>query len=289
MIVTDAQVHVWAPETPERPWPPPGTRPRPQGAPFSWQALLDRMTDAGVDRAVLVPPSFEGDRNDFCLAAAAAHPDRFAVMGRLDVTDPAKAGAVRRWLDTPGMIGVRITFGFGDSAHWLGDGTCEWFWAAAQDAGVPVTLYPPGQLDEVADVARRYPGLRLTIDHLGVPPRLRDADIDPALTELLALAWLENVAVKATCLPSLVTDAYPFRSLHDRIRRVVDTFGPARVFWGSDLTRLSSTYAECRTLFTEELSFLDSAGLELVMGRGISDWLGWHAPEIVPEGVSRHG
>ena len=40
------------------------------------------MAAAGVDRAVIVPPSWEGDRNDLALAAAQAHPDKFAVMGR---------------------------------------------------------------------------------------------------------------------------------------------------------------------------------------------------------------
>lgn len=289
MLVTDAQVHVWAPETPQRPWPPAGSRPRPRRSPFSWRELLGRMDEAGVARAILVPPSFEGDRNDFCLAAAAAHPDRFAVMGRLNVADPSLGALVAHWLGTPGMLGVRLTFGFGETRDWLRDGTCEWFWSAAEEAGVPVMLYPPGELVEVADVARRHPGLRLIVDHLGVHTGLRDAEIDASLTDLLALSWLDNVAVKATCLPSLVTDGYPFRSLHDRIRRVVDAFGPARVFWGSDLTRLSCTYAEAVTLFTAELSFLAGADLELVMGKGISDWLGWQPSEIRPEGAARHG
>ncbi len=33
------------------------------------------MGKAGVDRAILVPPSWEGDRNDVALEAAQAHPD----------------------------------------------------------------------------------------------------------------------------------------------------------------------------------------------------------------------
>jgi L-fuconolactonase len=275
MLVTDAQVHVWAPETPERPWPPPATRPRPQGPPFSAEELLERMSGAGVDRAILVPPSFEGDRNDFCLAAAQAHPGRFRVMGRIDLTDSSGTEAVARWRETPGMLGVRLTFGFGESMTWLRDGRCEWFWAAAEAANVPVMLYPPGFLPEVADVARRYPGLRLVVDHLGVHPRIRDEKADPELAELVRLAEFGNVAVKATCVPSLTSESYPFPSLHDRLRRVVEAFGPRRVFWGSDLTRLPCDYREVVTLFTKELTFLDGEDLELVMGKAISEWLGW--------------
>ncbi len=57
-----------------------------------------------------------------------------------------------------------------------------------------------------------------------------------------------------------------------------DAFGPQRMFWGTDLTGIPCTYRQAITLFTEELSFLSGADLEWVMGRGISDWLGWKFP-----------
>jgi len=41
-----------------------------------------------VSRVVIVPPSWEGDRNDLGLAAARRHPKRFAVMGRLAIERP---------------------------------------------------------------------------------------------------------------------------------------------------------------------------------------------------------
>ena len=81
MLIVDAQVHTWAAHTPERPWPSDIEPHRP--VPFSTDDLLKDMNEAGVDRAVLVPPSWEGARNELALAAAQAHPDRFAVMGRI--------------------------------------------------------------------------------------------------------------------------------------------------------------------------------------------------------------
>ena len=89
------------------------------------------------------------------------------------------------------------------------------------------------------------------------------------------LARFANVAVKASSMPSYVNEPYPFPSLHDKIRRVVEAYGRERVFWGSDLSRLSSSYRECVTLFTEELDFLSDDDREWIMGRGISEWLGW--------------
>jgi predicted TIM-barrel fold metal-dependent hydrolase len=273
MIVTDAQVHIWAPEGPDRPWIP-GGRDYAHGDSYTVEQLLAEMDAAGVDRAVLVPPSFEGDRNDVCLAAARAHPERLAVMGRTPLADPGGRDLLPSWRDTPGMLGVRLTFSRSSAAE-LQDGTADWIWPAAEDAGVPLMVFAPGQLDALAKITERHPGLRLVIDHLGLRTDLRDHEIDPVLDDLVRLARFENVAVKATCLPSNVTDDYPFPSLHPRIERIVGAFGPRRVFWGSDLTRLRCTYREALTLFTEELGFLSADDLEWIMGRGVSEWIGW--------------
>lgn len=282
MEIVDAQVHIWPPESPDRQWIETAHL-FTHGAEFSTDALLVEMDKAGVDAAVLVPPSFEGDRNDYCLDAARAHPDRFAVMGRIDVTDPASRGIFTRWRDEPGMLGVRLTFSLFETRDWLTDGTADWIWGEAQEAGVPLYVWaptdprrrPPTLLPSVAAVAEQYPDLRLTLDHLALGVKLRDAEIDPVLDEVVALARFPNLAVKATCLPSYVTEPYPFPSLHDRIAKVVDAYGRERVFWGSDVSRLHSTYEEARRLFTDELDFLTSEDLEWIMGRGLRRWLGW--------------
>lgn len=274
MMITDAQAHIFAPESADRPWLP-GAREWAHGDEYTAEQLLDEMDAAGVDQAVLVPPSFEGDRNDVCLAAARAHPDRFRVMGRITLIDPRSRGQLATWRDQPGMLGVRLTFSRGDAAKWLTDGTADWFWDEAEAAGIPVMVFPPGLLAEVDAVAGAHPDLRLVVDHLGIRTSLRDDAIDPVIDELVTLARRPNVAVKATSLPSNVTEGYPFPSLHQRIRRVVEAFGPRRVFWGSDLTRLPCTYREAVTMFTEHLDFLSADDLEWIMGRGVREWLGW--------------
>jgi predicted TIM-barrel fold metal-dependent hydrolase len=243
---------------------------------FGAEQLIREMDAAHVDRAVLVPPAWEGDRNDYALEAAAAWPDRFGVMGRVSVPDgETNRGRLADWRAQPGMLGVRVSFVRGPAPSWLTDGVADWLWEEAEAARVPVMVLAPGLLDKLGTIAARHPGLRLIVDHLGILPELRDAQIDPAIDALLPLAEYENVAVKATCLPSNVSDAYPFRSLHPRIKRVVEAFGPSRVFWGSDLTRLPCTYDEARRLFTDELDFVSTEDREWMMGRGIATWLDW--------------
>ena len=77
MMIVDSQVHIWAANTPERPWPPivDPTQSRPhKPQPITKDDMLREMAAAGVDRAVIAPPVWEGVRNDLALAAAREHP-----------------------------------------------------------------------------------------------------------------------------------------------------------------------------------------------------------------------
>ena len=125
MLIVDSQVHIWAPDTPQRPWPKsPPIEPHP--GPLSAAELRRAMVEAGVHRAILVPPSWEGTRNDLALTAAAEEPDRFAVMGRLAIEAPEAYAQLRNWLTQPGMLGLRMNFRAEPQRSWLRDGTADW-------------------------------------------------------------------------------------------------------------------------------------------------------------------
>jgi predicted TIM-barrel fold metal-dependent hydrolase len=113
---------------------------------------------------------------------------------------------------------------------------------------------------------------------MGLNVQWRGKDLAPGVDVLLKFARLENVAVKASCLPCYVDEPYPFPTLHPQIRRVVEAFGPERVFWGTDLSQLPCPYRQAVTLFTEELDFLSTSDKEWIMGRAIARWLNWPVP-----------
>jgi L-fuconolactonase len=234
------------------------------------------MDSAGVDRAVLVPPAWEGDRNDYALSAAAAHPGRFGVMGRIDLTD-SSSRALSEWRSQPGMLGLRLSFARPPDTEWLSDGTADWFWPAAEQAGLPVMVQVPDLLGYASQIADRYPGLRLIIDHFGIRAGLRDAEAAQSVDQLIRLAEHENVAVKASCLPSITSAGYPFTPVRDLVRQVIGAFSVRRVFWGSDLTRLPCTYEEAIMQFTDALGLAEDE-IDSIMGGGICEWLGWPLP-----------
>jgi L-fuconolactonase len=274
--VVDAQVHVWRPEAPDRPWPPGGAeraRAMHRHQPITGSGLLTEMRDAGVDRAVLVPPFFEGYRNDYAVACATEAPESFRVMARVDLRtgDP---GSVRELLRSPVVAGVRLVFLPADAGR-VDDPAAEWFWSFAEAEDVPVMLLASGQLDALGDLARARPGLRLAVDHLGLTGQATDAAIGPEIGQLVALAELDNVSVKATAAPCYSTEPYPYPALHPFLRQLYDAFGPDRLFWGSDLSRLRGSYADLVRLFREELDFLSGADGDAVMGGSVLRWLDW--------------
>jgi predicted TIM-barrel fold metal-dependent hydrolase len=274
-VIVDSQVHIWGANTPDRPWPAGREKQAQRPVPLGAEELLGAMDEAGVDRVVIVPPSWEGDRNDLALEAARKYPKRFAVMGRFPVELPAEAGRLTIWRQQPGMLGVRLTLHRSPWREWFGDGGVDWFWPAAERAGLPVMAYVPGLVKRLDAVAARHPGLRLIVDHLALPMGKRDADAFASLDEVLALARYPNVSVKVSALPCYTSEAYPFPGLHRHIRRVYDAFGPRRMLWGTDYSRLPCPYRRAIALFTEALVFLSAEDQEWIMGRAAADWLDW--------------
>ena len=278
MFIADAQVHIWAANTPERPWRA-GVRPH-REPPLGADELLREMNLAGVNRAVLVPSTLDDDRNDLVLEAARRHPDCFAAMGRLKLEAPGARQQIATWREQSGMLGLRFSFQRPWLTPALTEGRADWLWEEAEKAGVPIMVYvTPAMVRIVDGIAERHPGLMLVLDHLALPMGKKDEEAFREFDKLLPIAKRPNVAVKASALPVYTNDSYPYRRIHPYLRRVYDKFGPKRMFWGSDLSRLHCAYRQCVTMFTEEMPWLSADDLDWILGRGLCEWLGWKLPQ----------
>ena len=274
-MIVDSQVHLWKAQTPDWPWVPGRVAQLPE--PFTIERLVPMMDDAGVDRAVIVPPSWPGDRNDYALEAVRRHPSRFAVMGRIPLEKPQSAALLPKWKEQPGMLGVRLTLHRAQAAL-LESGTADWFWPAAEKAGLPVMFLAPGNMPRFAPIAERHPGLALIIDHMNLTLEIaQERRIKQAIDEVVALAKFPNVSVKVSSTPTYSMESYPWRDMTEHIKRCFDAFGPQRCYWGTDITNAfgKSTYRQRITHFTEELKFLSEKDKEWVMGRAILERLKW--------------
>jgi L-fuconolactonase len=268
LLIVDAQVHIWSGGKASAHH----SRGRPE--PFTADDLQVEMRAAGVDCAVLAPPSWDPNGNEPSLQAARERADLFAVTGDLDIASTPDPRLIDQWCRQSGMHGLRLIFNTAEKQRRLVDGSVEWIWQAAERADVPIMLLIPGGVPYVGDIARRFPGLRLCIDHLGIPRGTQDQAAFEHLPQLLALATYGNVVVKAGGMPAYSSlDAHPHPSLHGHLRRVYDAFGPERIFWASDLTRMSCTYRDVLTLWTEGIPWLSQQDKRLIMGGAVCRWL----------------
>ena len=263
MLIVDAQIHIWRNHKPTNP----NHR---QVTDFTAADVLKEMDAAGVSAAVIHPPGWDPDSNALAIEVAREHPKRLAILGNFPIDRPESRSLIDGWKNRPGMLGLRFTLLQPNQQTWLTDGTMDWVWPAAERAGVPIALIGGPLLEAIGPIAQRHPGLKLIIDHFGRP--------DPNWThlpQLLAAAKHPNVALKATGAPSYSKEAYPYRDIHGHIRKLYDAFGPQRMFWGTDITRMPCTWRQCVTMFTEELPWLTEKDKELIMGRALCDSLGW--------------
>lgn len=275
-MIADSQVHIWAANSRARPWPAARASYVHGPGEFSASHILAEMDRAGVDRAVLVPAYCAGDANDIALGAAAEHPGRFAVMGRIPLGEDDDGGA-RQQLEkdlAEGMLGVRLSF-LEREAHLLTDGSVDWLWAMADAMDFPVMVIAPGQLEKLGAIARSYPGLRMAVDHLGLTPFSDPTVTRLRLEETLKLAEIPNICVKASAFGWFFKEGYPFPTFLELARAAIDAFGARRVFWGTDFSRLDFDYALTVKSFDEHLGFRDEVQRRLVMGEGLCRWLRW--------------
>jgi predicted TIM-barrel fold metal-dependent hydrolase len=274
-LIVDSQVHLWKASTPERPWVP-GARPQ-LPEPFTIERLVPMMDEAGVDRVVIVPPSLEGVRLDYAQEAVKRYPGRFAIMGRIALNDPGTARRFPTWKEQPGVLGIRLNIA-SEQAAWLTDGTADWFWPAAEKAGIPVMFLTTDQTSLFARIAERHPQLILIIDHMGVSSEAASKKMIPAaVDQSAALAKYPNVSVKLSSAPLFSSEPYPFRDVTPHIRRLFDAYGPQRCYWGTDITNsfAKATYRQRVTHFTEALGFFSESDKDWIMGRALLARLGW--------------
>jgi predicted TIM-barrel fold metal-dependent hydrolase len=269
--IVDSQIHLW--ENAMMP------KHHKQVDHYSVEEAVRDMEEAGVDAAVIHPPESLGDQldiNEFSVGAVRKYPDKFCILGWFDLRSPDRREIVKRWRERTGMLGFRYIFCWPYQQTWWSDGSLDWFWEACEEEGLPIGLLAGEHMPEFRSIAERHPGLKLHLDHMGRAGRKTDDEAFENLEELLDLAGFQNVAVKLSGAPSYSSQAYPFKNIHDYIRRIFDAFGPSRCFWGTDITRMPCSYRECVTMFTEELPWLRGRDKELVMGDAICEWIGWN-------------
>ena len=224
--------------------------------------------------------------------AALMYPDRFSYLVRLDRNDEDVAAVIRMARDAPHARALRITPGMWSAeAGAFAAGEYEPICAAACDCGLPLFVFVPGRARDVVQYARKFPSLRIIVDHCGLlsnsmrqkfggggVPLPQEAQLG-AFEEVMALADLPNVALKWAHAPAMFeTPGYPGHGLRPILRKALDRFGKDRIMWASDVSANQTGESWAMLLFSMMGNpDLSEAEREALLGGTARAWLNWVA------------
>ena len=276
MTIIDSQVHAYERNQPGRPWH--GVLAGPDEV--TGDQMVSAMDAVGVDGAILVS-AFTMYRYDptYAREVHKRHPGRFALVRPVDPADPAVADIIADWKRTPGAVGVRMLLVRSGLAADAADPGLNRVLATAARLSLPVNLHIAGRLAQGTELIRRNPDTQIIVDHVGlVQPHEPPVPAEPwaELPDVLALAKLDNVAIKISGACTLSRQPFPYPDIWDPLCRVIDAFGIDRCLWGTDWTRAVNflTYAQGVDAFrmTDRISPGDKAKL---MGGTLARVYGW--------------
>jgi L-fuconolactonase len=266
-VIVDAHVHYWEPATGERPWDPAGLASAPP-VPLSVEELL---ATPGVEAVCGITLRLMGEDNRYALESADRFPDRIAaVFGRIDPRGADLDERLRKLVQHPKVTGVRFTLFAPDEVAWLVNGTLDRFLDRAAAHRLLVAIYC-ARPRELGALAARHPDCTVLADHLALDHRRLkrdpDADVFAPWEDVLALSAVPNLYLKATNLPELSREPFPYADVVQRVRAVYERFGPARLIWGSNFPPSAdrASYAESVQFF-RDLPFIPAREKEQIMG-----------------------
>lgn len=233
--------------------------------------MLQWMQEEHVEGAVAVQKrmTYRFD-NSYILDSSDAYPDTFSAVVILDAEDAGTPALVRSYIEKHGLAGVRL-FGGREA-----DGTMPWLnspraletWAVANEYGIVMDLEVLAiggggpSVPAIIELARRFPNLRVVLDHM-LEPEVED-DNYGFDARFVPLAAEPNIFFKFT---SINLDIYRETDTpaHDVLRQAVDMFGADRIMWGSDIGTSSGTYKDMVQRMLDATTLLTDAERHAVL------------------------
>ena len=205
--------------------------------------LIERMNQAGVDRAVLVPLT---PHDEYVIEVVRRHDPMFVWVGVADAEAVDPVADLERRSDGTDMRGLRI--------HVLGDPetgdvrrlSIFPLLEAMRDRGSIVWFYgAPDQQALLVRVMEQLPDLIVVLNHLGFcqngyerdqygRPRIQTLLPPPTLENVRRLADHPGVHAHFSGQYAFSKEEYPHLDLRTTVDALVETLGPERLLWASD-------------------------------------------------------
>ena len=221
---------------------------------YSGEHLISQMRIYGIDRTVISHVCYYGRNNAYTVHCVKTWPDRFAGIGLLvghrlhPPEDPDNPARLERLVRDDGLAGLRLSPIYDRDRVWFNDPVCHPLWKKAQDLGAVFNIFlAPEQIPQVADMAERFPGVNVVIDHMAMIDIT--APDGEGFGPLLDLEKHPNVYIR-TSLHNPSRQGTPYRDVWPFLQRIYDRFGPQRMLYANFFEYI--IMKELIPFFTEE-------------------------------------
>ena len=222
--------------------------------------VVAQMDEHGVTHAVIVQHMGQYD-NNYLLECVEKYPDRFWIVGMVDLALPDAPKTLTWWLKKKKLNGVRLP------AVSLSRRMDVWNSAAECHAVISVSgLHGRdlGQINRLKQFLESYPRARVKIEHMGHPD---PAEPPPYITyqRILELSQHKNVYIQLTPPYAHSKTPYPYEDVTPFISMARKNFGPYRVLWGS-----AYPSSERFISYREAIDWMEKLGLSDFQKRELS-------------------
>ncbi len=279
-MIVDTHVHVWEIDPPRYPVGP--TAPNWTAVPDepgTADELLAEMDAHGVDRTVLVQTSWSTWDNGYIADSVARFPERFVGHGLIDPQDKNNAETARYWIKERGLVGFRLHPMYYPDEQILLSAANGPLWEELAALGAVIQFHMrAADAEQVGEIARRFPQMKLLIDHMGYPQPDEGA---AAFAPIVELARHDNVFVKISDVAGRSKEDFPYADMHPYIRLLYDAFGSARSLWGTGYPGHHRskhnwpTLADELRLLREGVPFFNEQDKERILGTTAAAVWGW--------------
>jgi L-fuconolactonase len=240
-----------------------------QESPNTVESLIAAMDEAGVAKAAVVHSSTTyGFDNSYVLDGCNRYPQRLVAVGSVDVLND-NVERTMRGLAQQGLAGLRIFTG-GSTKDFdpseLDNPKSFRAWELLAELGLPMCVQTgPIGLPQITMLARKFPNVKIILDHLARPDVLDGAPYRNA-AGLFALADLPNIYLKLT--PRIFGDVKKEQaSAETFFPRVVEAFGARRMAWGSNFPTSPGSLREILAAAQAGLACLSEEDRAWIFGR----------------------
>ena len=241
----------------------------------SAEVFLSTMDYAQVSAAVVTQEYIDGIQNDYLSEVIKRYPERFFMCGMCEFRKPGFFDDAKR-LIADGFKAIKIPAQRlllpGGRVMLNSEEMMQLFhYMEANHCILSIDLADGDtQVEEMNDVIKECPGLKIAIGHFGMVTR-------PKWQEQIRLALHQNVMIESGGITWLFNEEfYPFPGAVKAIREAADIVGMDKLMWGSDYPRtITAITYKMSYDFIQKTNYLTENEKELFLGKNAARFYGF--------------